>query len=60
VFGTRVCGAARHGKLVRTAIIATVLTTAELAGTRLLNHRESKVLVVIEVVQDRGVSLVSH
>jgi hypothetical protein len=37
--------------------IATVLTTAELAGARLLNHRESKVLVIIEVVQDRGVSL---
>jgi hypothetical protein len=27
--------------LVMTAIIATVLTTAELAGTRLLKHRES-------------------
>jgi len=43
--------------VVLAAIIATVLTTAELAGARLLNHRESKVLVIIEVVQDRGVSL---
>jgi len=42
---------------VLAAIIATVLTTAELAGVRLLNHRESEVLVIIEVVQDRGVSL---
>jgi hypothetical protein len=42
---------------VLAAIIATVLTTAELAGARLLNHPESKVLVIIEVVQDRGVSL---
>ena len=42
---------------VLATIIATVLTTAELAGARLLNHRESKVLVIIEVVQDRGVSL---
>ena len=48
---TRGCWAA-----VLAAIIATV-TTAELAGARLLNHRESKVLVIIEVVQDRGVSL---
>jgi len=37
--------------------MAAVLTTAELAGARLLNHRESKVLVIIEVVQDRCVSL---
>ncbi len=37
--------------------MASVLTTAELAGALLLNHRESKVLVIIEVVQDRGVSL---
>ena len=37
--------------------MTTVLTTAELAGARLLYHLESKVLVIIEVVQDRGVSL---
>jgi hypothetical protein len=60
VLTMRGCGATLHGRLVRTAIIATVLTTAEFAVAGLLNHRESKVLVVIEVVQDRGVSLVSH
>ena len=38
------------------SIIATVLTT-ELAGARFVNHRESEVLVIIEVVQDRVVSL---
>ncbi len=38
------------------SIIATVLTT-ELAGERFVNHRESEVLVIIEVVQDRGLSL---
>jgi hypothetical protein len=52
VLATRGCWAA-----VMAAIIATVLTTAELAGARLVNHRESEVLVIIEVVQDRGVSL---
>jgi hypothetical protein len=57
VLETRGCGSAWHGELVRTAIIATVLSPAELAGARLLNHSESEVLVVIEVVQDRVVSL---
>ena len=37
--------------------MTTVLTTAELAGARLLYHLESKVLVIIEVVHDRGISL---
>jgi len=39
-------------------IISTVLTTAELAVARLVNHSESEVLVIIEVVQDRVVILV--
>jgi hypothetical protein len=52
VLATRGCWAA-----VKAAIIATVLTTAKLADARLVNHRESQVLVIIEVVQDRGVSL---
>jgi hypothetical protein len=43
---------------VRATIIATVLTTAELAVARLVNHSESEVLVIIEVVQDRVVILV--
>ena len=38
-------------------IISTVLTTAELAVARLVNHSESEVLVIIEVVQDRVVIL---
>ena len=42
---------------VRATIIATVLTTAELAVARLVNHSESEVLVIIEVVQDRVVIL---
>ena len=41
VLAARGCGAARNGRLVMTAIIATGLTTAELAGARLLKHRES-------------------
>ena len=45
------------GATVMAVIIATVLTTAKLAGARLENHRESEVLVIIEVVQDRVVSL---
>ena len=43
---------------VMATIIATVLTTAELAVARLVNHSESEVLVIIEVVQDRVVILV--
>ena len=52
VLATRGCWAA-----VMATNIATVLTTAELAGARLVNHRESEVLVIIEVVQDRVVIL---
>ena len=46
VLATRGCWAA-----VMATNIATVLTTAELAGAHLVNHRESEVLVIIEVVQ---------
>ena len=49
VLATRGCWTA-----VMASIIATVLTT-ELAGERFVNHRESEVLVIIEVVQDQGV-----
>ena len=52
VCATRGCWAALLAK-----ISAAGVTAAELADARLLNHRESKVLVIIEVVQDRGVSL---
>ena len=41
VLAAQGCGAARNGRLVMTAIIATVLTTAELAVARLWKHRES-------------------
>ena len=38
-------------------ISAAGVTAAELADARLLNHRESEVLGIIEVVQDQGVCL---
>jgi hypothetical protein len=57
VLSARGCGTAQISMWVMTTIIATVLTTPELASACLLNHIESKVLVVIEVIQDRGVSL---
>ena len=47
--------------LARAALLATissaVVTAAELADARLLNHRESEVVSIIEVVQDHGVGL---
>jgi len=52
VCATRGCWAA-----LLATISATVLTVAELADARLLNHRESEVLGIIEVVQDQGVCL---
>ena len=38
-------------------ISATGLTASELADARLLNHHESEVVGIIEVVQDHGVGL---
>jgi len=46
---------------MRAALLATIsatgLTASELADARLLNHHESEVVGIIEVVQDHGVGL---